>query len=69
MIYTLRKIMLEHPEWADLPLTICKEDGELDYIGDEYEKGGFREGEDGGEYTDDGDHVEGTGEKVLVFWS
>jgi hypothetical protein len=61
--------MEEHPDWADLPITICKEDGELDYIGDEYEKGGVREDEDGMEFNDDGEPVDGTGEKVLVFWS
>ena len=69
-VYTLRKLLELHPEWADLPITICKEDGDLDFVGDEYEKGGVREGEYGTEIDfNNGDEIEGTGEKILVFWS
>lgn len=33
MIKTLRSLVAEHPEWVDLPLTVCRSDGELDYVG------------------------------------
>lgn len=30
---TLRQLLAEHPEWADLPLAVYTENGELDYVG------------------------------------
>ena len=34
MATTLRKLLEEHPEWADLPIAIGREDGAPDYVGD-----------------------------------
>lgn len=31
--YTLRTLLAEHPEWADLPIAAGKEDGTMDYVG------------------------------------
>ena len=69
MIYTLRKIMEEHPDWLDYPIAICEPDGCLIYVGDHHESGGVRIDQDFGEFTEDGDYIEGTGTNVLVFWS
>lgn len=30
---TLRELLDQHPEWADLPIAIYRPDGELDFIG------------------------------------
>jgi len=30
---TLRTLMKEHPEWADLPIAVYREDGSYDYVG------------------------------------
>lgn len=69
MVYTLRKIMEEHPDWLDYPITICEPEGDLIYVGDHNESGGVRIDQDFGEFSEDGDYIEGTGTKVLVFWS
>lgn len=31
--HTLRTLIEQHPEWADLPLAASKSDGTVDYIG------------------------------------
>lgn len=69
MISTLRKIMEEHPDWLDYPIAICEPDGTLAYVGDHYESGGVRIDQDFAEFSEDGDIIEGTGTKVLIFWS
>lgn len=48
---TLTELITQHPEWANLPLTVYRPDGELDYVG---ASGAVYEGE----YN---------GEKVLIF--
>lgn len=30
---TLRDLLAAHPDWADLPIVITREDGEMDYVG------------------------------------
>jgi hypothetical protein len=30
---TLKQLLEQHPEWADLPMAILRIDGEIDYIG------------------------------------
>jgi len=32
-VTTLRSLIEEHPEWADLPLVVYREDGEYDWVG------------------------------------
>ena len=31
--YTLRRLMEEHPEWADLPIVVYREEGGYDWVG------------------------------------
>lgn len=57
---TLRSLMQEHPEWADLPIVVYKPDGTHDYVGgagNVYEFDPKKEGCEG---------VDGC-ERVLVF--
>jgi len=59
---TLRELIEQHPEWADLPIAVYRTDGSLDYID---ASGTAYVGED---WPDDvEDVVEGTGNPVLVF--
>jgi hypothetical protein len=30
---SLRRLIAEHPEWADLPLVVYREDGDYDFVG------------------------------------
>lgn len=34
--YTLRTLLAEHPEWADLPLAVGLSDGNVDFIGEDW---------------------------------
>jgi len=60
---TLRELIEQHPEWADMPIAVASVCGDLDYIGD-YGSGLVYEGED---FPDDQEYVEGEGDPVLIF--
>lgn len=32
-IETLKSLLEKHPEWANLPIVVSREDGNIDYIG------------------------------------
>jgi hypothetical protein len=57
---TLRSLLEDHPEWAELPLVVCTSDGNYDWIdgaGSVYE----------GEWADDAGDPNGPVVPVLVF--
>ena len=59
---TLREMIEQHPEWADLPIAVIDTVGDLHYIDG---SGAAFTGED---FPDDADdYTEGTGDQVLVF--
>lgn len=33
MVETIKSLLEKHPDWADLPIAVCREDGNIDYIG------------------------------------
>ncbi len=55
---TLRELIEQHPEWADLPIVVYREDGHYDYVGC---SGTVYEDEDRQEWQE-----EGGGVRVLV---
>lgn len=58
---TLKEMIEQHPEWADLPVAVMSVCGDLDYIDC---SGTAFVGED---FADDVEAIEGTGDPVLVF--
>lgn len=61
MEMTLRELIEQHPEWADLPIAVLSVCGDLDYIDC---SGSVFVGED---FADDVEAIEGQGDPVLIF--
>jgi len=59
---TLNDLLKAHPEWADLPIAVYRNDGGLDYLGG---AGSAYQSEDWEDLN--AEAIEGTGSPVLVF--
>ncbi len=62
---TIRELYEQHPEWRDLPITICGSDGRLDYLSGAGMCYDFIDTDEKG--TDFCGTEQKTGLKVLVF--
>ena len=59
--YTLRKLIEQHPEWANLPIAVSRSDGSVDFVGKRL-PGSVYEVEHG-DYED----ASGGSPRILVF--